>query len=181
MTKNDNWHLVQLQTEKVNITMEFCIFKLVLVPNFSLSWHCFFLGQICPKRAFWVKNRKSHHLHWFLYIRIRHSAKFQLKLIALIFMAQICSKRAFLERRKSGHHHWVLHTRIILGTKFQLKLKTLIFWTNFQFKFQTTFSSWRFDLHGILDPFLFGGFCLGYFWDGPILLNHLGSCLLSLR
>ena len=31
------WHF-WLKIEKVNITMEFCIFKLVKVPNFSLNW-----------------------------------------------------------------------------------------------------------------------------------------------
>ena len=43
----------QLKTEKVNFTIEFCRFGLVLVPNFSLD-NSDFLDQICPKKVFSV-------------------------------------------------------------------------------------------------------------------------------
>ena len=32
--------------QKVNITLEFCIFELAKIPNFSLHWHFFFFKQI---------------------------------------------------------------------------------------------------------------------------------------
>ena len=35
------------ETEKVNTTIEFCIFELVWMPNFSLDWQFWFLDQIC--------------------------------------------------------------------------------------------------------------------------------------
>ena len=47
------------KTEKVNITMEFCIFELVSVPNFSLHWQFWFLYQICLKTVFPVWNWKT--------------------------------------------------------------------------------------------------------------------------
>ena len=45
----------------VNTTIEFCIFQLILVPNFSFKWQ--FLNQIYPKRIFPVENRKIALLH----------------------------------------------------------------------------------------------------------------------
>ena len=43
----------------MNTTIEFCIFELVYLPNFSLKWEfCFFFDQICTKRVFPVENRK---------------------------------------------------------------------------------------------------------------------------
>ena len=41
-----------------------------LIDNFN------FLDQICPKRVFPAKNRKSEHHHWILHARIRESTKF---------------------------------------------------------------------------------------------------------
>ena len=38
------------------------------------------LGQICPRRVFMVKNKKSEYHHWILHIRISLGTKFQLKL-----------------------------------------------------------------------------------------------------
>ena len=58
-TKFDQKGYFQLKTEKVNTTIEFCIFKLVWVPSFSWNWQFWFLDQICPKRAFAVGNRKK--------------------------------------------------------------------------------------------------------------------------
>ena len=40
------------KTEKVHITIEFCISDLGLVPNSSLNWQFWFLDQICPKLVF---------------------------------------------------------------------------------------------------------------------------------
>ena len=42
----------QSKTEKVNSTTEFCIFKLVLVPNFSLNWQFWFFWPDLPKKGF---------------------------------------------------------------------------------------------------------------------------------
>ena len=37
--------------DKMNITIEFCIFELVLVPNFSWNWQFWFLGPNLPKKG----------------------------------------------------------------------------------------------------------------------------------
>ena len=42
----------QSKTEKMNRTIEFSIFELVLVPNFSLNWQCWFFGPNLPKKVF---------------------------------------------------------------------------------------------------------------------------------
>ena len=39
----------QSKTNKMNTTIEFCIFELVLVPNFRLNWQFWFLGPKLPK------------------------------------------------------------------------------------------------------------------------------------
>ena len=61
--------LFLVKNKKVDITMEFCIFELVKVPNFTLN-NFEFWDQICPKWVFLVKNRKSEHHHWVLHISI---------------------------------------------------------------------------------------------------------------
>ena len=44
----------QSKAEKVNTTIEFCMFELVQLINFSLSWQFLFFHQICTKRVFSV-------------------------------------------------------------------------------------------------------------------------------
>ena len=48
------------KNRKSEEAIEFCIFDLVWVPNFSLNWQFwfFFSYQICPKREFLVENGK---------------------------------------------------------------------------------------------------------------------------
>ena len=48
----------RLNTEKVNNTIEFYIFELVLGPNFGLNWQFCFLDQVCPKRVFFIQKRE---------------------------------------------------------------------------------------------------------------------------
>ena len=40
------------KTEKINTTIEFCIFELVQVPNFSLIWEIWFFGDKLPKKGY---------------------------------------------------------------------------------------------------------------------------------
>ena len=51
------------KTKKVNITIEFCMLKLVQVLNFGVNWQFQFFG---PN----LQNTKSEHHHWILQIRI---------------------------------------------------------------------------------------------------------------
>ena len=49
--------------QKVNITLEFCIFELAKVPNVSLHWHWFFfffLNKFTQKGYFQPKTEKLH-------------------------------------------------------------------------------------------------------------------------
>ena len=71
-----NWQFDFLDlicSEKVfpveNRDIEFCIFQSIFVPNFNL-FQSIFLDQTYPKTVFRIKNRKSEHHHWILYIRI---------------------------------------------------------------------------------------------------------------
>ena len=99
----------------MNTTIEFYIFELVQVPNFTLNNFEFldktnFLDQVFPKREFPLNSQ----------IRISLGAKFQLKLTPLIFFwpnllkKNICS----LKQKRSENQHWILPIRIRLSTNF---------------------------------------------------------------
>ena len=74
----------QSKTENVNTTIEFCIFKLVWVPNFSLNWQFWFFRPNLPKKGVSCLKQKSENHHWILHIPINRGNKFQLKLTILI-------------------------------------------------------------------------------------------------
>ena len=81
LTKKGYFHT---KTKKVNITNEFCIFKLVWVLNFYFK-QFWILRPNFSKKSISGPNRKSSHHHWILHIRLRLGFKFQLKLTILIF------------------------------------------------------------------------------------------------
>ena len=122
----------QSKTEKVNTTIEFCLFKFVLVPNFSLNWQFLFFGPNLPKKGVsspkqkkWTPPWNSTYPNFSLYQISAWNDKFH-------FLDQIFPKRVLLvSNRKSKHRHWNLQIWISLGTKFQFKLTSLIFWTKF--------------------------------------------------
>ena len=109
----------------MNITIAFCVFELVWIPNFTLKGFEFW-NQICPKKVFSVQNEKSEHHHWILHIRI---TKFQLKLTILIFWTKLAKKGYF--QSKWEKVSTAKEFQFIFGTKFQLELKILTFWTKF--------------------------------------------------
>ena len=90
------------QTEKMNSAIEFCICKLVEVPNFSLNRQFWFLDQVWPKRVLPIKNGQSEHHHWILHIRISLGTKFQLKLTILIFFWPILLKKGISGRKRKN-------------------------------------------------------------------------------
>ena len=49
----------QWKTEKVNITIDFCIFELVLIPNFSLTWKCWFVEPNLPQKYIYGQKKKK--------------------------------------------------------------------------------------------------------------------------
>ena len=65
--------------EKVNITIEFFIFELLYIPNFS----------------FLVKNRKNQHRYLIYHIRISLDSKFHFRGAIVNFSIQDCSKSVF--------------------------------------------------------------------------------------
>ena len=120
------------KTEKLNITIEFCMFELVYVPNVSLKWTFWFFGPNCPKQSIsgrklkkWTSLLNSPYLNYFKYQVSPWTDNFH-------FLDQISPKRVFpIKNRKSEHDHLILHAQISVGSKFQLKLIILIFWTKF--------------------------------------------------
>ena len=70
-----------------------------------------------------MENKKSEHHQWIQGIPIILGIKFQLKLVILIFLKQICPKRVFLiKKRESPYQHWILHAHINrLGKGFHFK------------------------------------------------------------
>ena len=58
------------------------------------------MDQICPKRVFPIKNRKSGHHHWILHVRISVGTKFQLKLTILIFWTKFCFQNFHSKTKK---------------------------------------------------------------------------------
>ena len=83
------------KTEKLNTTIEFCIFKLFLAPNFSLNWKFWFFGPHLTKKGISNHKQKSEHHHWILHIWISLSTKFQVKLTVLIFWNKFALKGYF--------------------------------------------------------------------------------------
>ena len=76
---------LKYKAEKVNTAIEFCIFELVYVPNFSLNWQFWFLWPNLPKKGLSSLKQKSELHRKILHIQISLSTRFQLKLIILIF------------------------------------------------------------------------------------------------
>ena len=85
----------QPKAKKINSTIEFCMFELVLISNFSWSLQFWFFGPSLPKRSIPVKNVKSEHHHLILHIRISLGTKFQLKLTILTFLIKFAQKGNF--------------------------------------------------------------------------------------
>ena len=122
------------KTEKLNIIIEFRLFKLVLVPNFSLNWQFWFFWPDLPKKGFsGLKQKKwtPHIFYIILHIQISLVRNFSSNWQFWFFGPNLPKKVFPVKNRKSEHHHGILHIWISLGTKFQLKLIILSFWTKF--------------------------------------------------
>ena len=112
----------------MSIIIEFRIFKLVLVPNFSVNWQFWFFWPDLPKKGFSGLTQKMWTLH-ILYI-ILHSQSSLVRNFCsnwqFCFFGPNLPKKVFpVEKRKSKRHHGILHIWISLGIKFQLKLTIL--------------------------------------------------------
>ena len=121
--------------EKINIIIEFHIFKLVswysnsaLTDNFWLFWQ-----DLCKKGFSGLKQKKwtSHIFYIILHIQISPVWNFNSDSQFWFFGPNLSKKVFPVKNKKSEHHHGILHIWISLGTKFQLKLTILTFWTKF--------------------------------------------------
>ena len=96
-----------LETEKVNITIEFCIFELSLGTKFHFKQIILnFRAKFAQKRYFSQKQKSEQH-HWILHIRISLGTKFYFDQFWILEL-----------NLPSEHHHWILHIWISVGTKF---------------------------------------------------------------
>ena len=136
----------QSKTDKIDTTIEFCIFELVL-HQISLWTNNFeFLDQICPRKIFMVKNRKSEHHHWIPFVQISLSTKFQLKLTTwqLLFFWPDLPKKGFsgLKQKKWRPHifYIILHIHISLVQNFSSNWQFWCFGPNLTKK---GISSWK--------------------------------------
>ena len=118
-------------TKKRNITIEFCIFEIVLVPNLSLN--------------FWTRltQKGNGNHHRILHIRISLSSKFQLQQTILTFWNEFHIKRIpLVKNRKNEHHHCY--------TEFQLKKTIFIILHKFSQKGYFQSKTWNKHDHRVL-------------------------------
>ena len=88
------------KTKRVNATIAFCIFKLLWVPDFTLTNNFKFWDQIFLKNVFPVKNKISEHLNWILHIQIRLYTKFHCKLTTFNFETKFAQKEYFWSKKE---------------------------------------------------------------------------------
>ena len=96
----------QSKTDKIDTTIEFCIFELVFVSNFTLK-NFKFLDQTYPRKIFLSKIRKSEHHHWISHIQISLGTKFQLKLTT--FLTRFAKKWIFWSKTEKLNTTYFLH------------------------------------------------------------------------
>ena len=106
----------QSKTNKIDTTIEFCIFELVFVSNFTLNNQFWIFGPNSPKKDIYGQKQKT----WtslFPLIQISLGTKFQLKLTILIFWPDL-PKKGFsgLKQKKWTPHifYIILHIQISL-------------------------------------------------------------------
>ena len=111
----------------MNITIEFYIFEIVKVPNFSLKWQFWiFLTKLITrkkgisdlKRERWKITFKFCIFESVSVLNFSFNKQFW-------FLEQICPKIILSKITRNEHHHGILHNRI------QFKWTILIFWTKF--------------------------------------------------
>ena len=128
----------QSKTDKIETTIEFCIFELAFDQISLWKNNSEFLGQIYPRKIFMVQNRKIEHRHWILLIQISLGIKFQLKLLNWQFgffwpdlpKKVLCGVKE--KRWPPPIFYIILHAQIILMPNFSSKWQFLFFESNFQ-------------------------------------------------
>ena len=83
---------IQSKQEKIDITIEFCTFELILAQNFNSNLRFWYFQPNLPKGTSSIEKIKIEHHHWILHIRISLATKFQIKLRILIFWTKFVQK-----------------------------------------------------------------------------------------
>ena len=83
------------KTKNLNIIIEFCMFELVYVPNFSLKQEFWLFGPNLPKKGISSQKQKRQSHQWVLHIRISVGTKFEHKVTILIFWTKFAPKSHF--------------------------------------------------------------------------------------
>ena len=111
--------------------MEYCIFELVYVTNFSLKWQFWVFEPDLPKKGVSGLNRKSEQCHWILHIRISLGTKFHIKLTISIFWTKFAQKGFFpfkAEKLNSTMEYCILE--LVYATKLSLNWQFWFFEPN---------------------------------------------------
>ena len=129
------------KTEKMNITIELCIFELVQVTNFSLSWQFWFFEPNLPKKGVSGQKRKK----WtspieFCMFELVQVLNFSLNWQVWFFFTKLAPKKNFRSKTENSHlcvRPWSLITILntgadwhngILSSLLRLVAETIIFW-----------------------------------------------------
>ena len=113
--------------EKLNRTIVFHVFVLVLVLNYSLNRQCSFFCTKYAQKGCSQSNAEKGNLT----IEFCIFEYFTLSKQFWILEWNLAKKVFPIENRITEHHQWYLRVRICLGTKFQLKRTIWNFWTKF--------------------------------------------------
>ena len=105
----------QSKKGKVKITIEFWIFKLVWVPNFSLSWQFWLFGLNFPKMVFTVKIKNSENHGEFCICNLGIKSHFNQ---AILNLATKFVQKVYFQFKSDKSHFcmspWLLLTRVQL-------------------------------------------------------------------
>ena len=109
LTKFPQERYLWSKTEKVNMIIEFPMFKLFLMPNFRLNWK--FWTRFAKKGFFWTRHNFYIIL---LHIQISLVWNFSSNWQFWFFGPNLPKKVFPVKNRKSEHHHGILHIHISL-------------------------------------------------------------------
>ena len=137
----------------MNITIEFHIFKLILVPNFRWNLLVWFFWPDLPKNGFSDLKQKKWTPHIFyiiVHIQISLARNFSSNWQFSFFGPNLTTKVFPVKNWKLNIINKFCIIQISLGTKFPLKLTIFIFWTKFAQKGISSRNRKSEDDHGIL-------------------------------
>ena len=122
------------KAKKVRITIEFCIYKSVLIRNVTSKEQFWYLGANLSKKGYFQSKTEKMNIaiefclfNWSKYKISAWNNNFD-------FLEQLCPKTVLPPKNRGEHHYWVLHCQISLITKLQLETTILIFSSKFEQK-----------------------------------------------